>query len=537
MNNTNNKPLASLALCALLAACGGGGDGSGSSSGGTAAPQTAQGVFVDAPVSGLAYVSGAVSGTTDASGHFNYVPGQTVTFSVGGVTVGSAAGQAVLTPLSLVPGASDVTDDTVTNIGAFLQSLDAGGNPASAIVISAASAAALAKTQLNFAQAPAAFAADPAVTAAIQAASPQKALVSAAAAQAHMQNQSLCLYAGQWKFSGSDRSNDPFVVTISEVDGSITGSYTRGDGTQAFLTGKVAYNPTSLAWAIKAQANQQLSYPANTYVADALNGAFTSLNSAAGNFTGGMSPTYNGNWTATRVSTAPACGGTATPSLPQGAIGYADYHYNAQSMVPSLASILSNGVGVAGTLNLGGRAITVTPQADGGFLWGSPVAYGMNYLSLASDATLPAASMVCMTANSGDGTDGLKSTDVLVAQTATKVTAATDLAGITFSQYWEDCRLDGLPAASPATVHGSIVVDAAGNATISTAGGGTPVTLSAAQVTALLSGAPSAAVGLGGSTWFQAYRVVSAGRTRYLLVEHGIFSSDTSGGYVGAWLQ
>ncbi|MDV6321453.1 hypothetical protein, partial [Chromohalobacter sp. HP20-39] len=80
-------------------------------------PQTAQGVFVDAPVAGLHYVSGNLSGTTDAAGHFNYVLGQMVTFSVGGVTIGSAAGQAVVTPLALVPGATGVTNDTVTNIG------------------------------------------------------------------------------------------------------------------------------------------------------------------------------------------------------------------------------------------------------------------------------------------------------------------------------------------------------------------------------------------------------------------------------------
>lgn len=543
--NTNTMRFTCLAFCVSLAACGGGNDSS-SNAGGSintnpSTPQAAQGVFVDAPVAGLHYVSGSLSGTTDAAGHFNYVPGQPVTFSVGGVTIGSTTGQAVVTPLALVPNAADVTNDIVTNIGAFLQSLDSGGNPGSSIQISAASVAALANTQLNFAQTPAAFAADPAVVSAIQAASPQKTLVSPAVAQAHMQSQGMCLFAGQWQFNSADRSHDTYVATISEVDGSITGTVTRNDGTQAFLSGAVIYVPGTGQWTIGANSGQQVPIPSMpggvTYNNDALLGAFTDTNTASGTYKDAPTLSVGGNWTATRLSPAPACATTApAPVVPQGTVGYADYHYNAQNMTPGVATIVDNGVGAAGTLNLGSQAITVTPQPDGGFLWGSPVQYGMNFSSLASDPNLPAASMVCMAANAGDGTDGLKSTDVLVAQTASKVTSATDLAGVTFSQYWEDCRRDGAPAATPAPVHSSIAVDASGNATIIIAGQA-PVTLTADKLSTLLSGAPAAAIGLPGNTWFQAYRFVSAGRTRFAIVEHGIVTGNTTRGYVGAWLQ
>ncbi|WP_167313473.1 hypothetical protein [Ralstonia insidiosa] len=530
-----------LAFCTALAACGGGNDSpTNTSSNGPATPQIAQGVFVDAPVGGLHYVSGNLSGTTDAAGHFSYVPGQTVTFSVGGVTIGSTTGQAVVTPLALVASAADVTDDTVTNIGAFLQSLDSGGNPDSSIQISAASIAALASTQLNFAQTTTAFATDPAVTAAIQAASPQKTLVSPAVAQAHMQSQNMCLFAGQWQFTHADRADDTFVVNINEVNGGFSsGLITRSDGTLAYLSGAVLYVPVMHKWMFTASATLRAPN-ATVGTVDFLTGTFSSpdWSQATGTYDENDPTSPFGHaWTATRLSPAPACAASSTtPIVPQGAIGYSDYHYNAQSMAPAIATMVDKGVGAAGTLNLGSQAITITPQPDGGFLWGNPVQYGMNFSSLTSDPNLPAASMVCMAANAGDGTDGLKSTDVLIAQTATKVTSATDLAGVTFSQYWEDCRRDGAPAASPATVHSSIAVDASGNATISIAGQ-TPVTLTADKLTALLSGTPAAAIGLPGNSWFQAYRFVAGGRTRFAVVEHGVFTGNTNRGYVGAWLQ
>lgn len=541
MKNTNTLRLTYLALCVALTACGGGNDGTTDT---TSSPpttaQTAQGVFVDAPVAGLHYVSGNLSGTTDAAGHFNYVPGQPVTFSVGGVAIGSATGQAIVTPLALVPNATDVTNDTVTNIGAFLQSLDSGGNLGGSIQISAASVAALANTQLNFAQTPAAFAADPAVVSAIQAASPQKTLVSAAAAQAHMQSQNMCLFAGQWQFTHADRADDTFVVNISEVNGSFgSGLITRSDGTQAYLNGSVLYVPAMQKWVFTASAT--LRAPNATIgTVDFLTGSFSGPDwgTAIGTYdeSDPTSP-FGHPWTATRLSPAPACAAAATtPIVPQGAVGYSDYHYNAQSMTPAIATIVDNGVGAAGTLKLGPLDITVTPQPDGGFLWGNPVQYGMNFASLASDTNLPAASMVCMAANVGDGTDGLKSTDVLVAQTAAKVTSAADLAGVTFSQYWEDCRRDGAPAATPAPVHSSIAVDASGNATITIAGQPT-ITLTADKLTALLSGTPAAVIGLPGNAWFQAYRLVSGGHTQFAVVEHGVFTGNTNRGYVGAWLQ
>ncbi len=116
----------------VLSACGGGGGGNaGASAGGAAAPAVFQGVFTDAPVAGLSYAtSSGASGTTNSAGQFNYAAGDTVTFSVGGLTLGSAAptttsaGTAVVTPVSIVPGASDASNPKVTAIGQLLGTLN-----------------------------------------------------------------------------------------------------------------------------------------------------------------------------------------------------------------------------------------------------------------------------------------------------------------------------------------------------------------------------------------------------------------------------
>ncbi len=96
----NMKTAMLFALAALLAGCGGGAQYVGS----PFSPLT--GVISDAPVTGLDYrtTSGA-AGKTDAQGHFNFAYGDAVTFSVGGLMLGSVvpivtqAGTATVTPV------------------------------------------------------------------------------------------------------------------------------------------------------------------------------------------------------------------------------------------------------------------------------------------------------------------------------------------------------------------------------------------------------------------------------------------------------
>jgi len=145
----------------ILTACGDGVSlSSGLSAQQVAGPNAQEGVFIDSAVEGVTYTTPTRSGTTDSNGTFVYLFGEVVTFSIGGITLGSAVGQPQLTPIDLVPGAIDATDQQVTNILRFVQSLDADSDPSNGISIPAAVLANAAGQTLDFNQATVAFEAD-----------------------------------------------------------------------------------------------------------------------------------------------------------------------------------------------------------------------------------------------------------------------------------------------------------------------------------------------------------------------------------------
>lgn len=117
-----------------LAACGGGGGGGDSDP--DPAP-TQQGYFIDSGVDGLSYSSSpsGLSGVTSNGGRFDYKAGDTVTFYVGNLQLGTASGSSVVTPLVLA-GTDDPTDTVATNISRLLQTLDVDGDPENGITIS-----------------------------------------------------------------------------------------------------------------------------------------------------------------------------------------------------------------------------------------------------------------------------------------------------------------------------------------------------------------------------------------------------------------
>jgi len=125
------------------------------------------GVFVDSVVEGITYQTQTLSGTTNSKGQFNYYPNEIVTFSVGGVALGSSVGRGVITPVNLVAGATDVTNQAVTNICVFLQTLDEDGDLNNGIKINEKTRTIVGATAsgLNFNQSASAFAADSKVTA------------------------------------------------------------------------------------------------------------------------------------------------------------------------------------------------------------------------------------------------------------------------------------------------------------------------------------------------------------------------------------
>ncbi|MEH6490554.1 carboxylesterase/lipase family protein [Halopseudomonas sp.] len=87
------------------------------------------GTFVDSPVSGLDYQGPRVgTAQTSGDGKFKYFPGETISFAIGDLPLGSAIGADELTPLSITEGASAASDTRVSNMLVLLQSLDADGD-------------------------------------------------------------------------------------------------------------------------------------------------------------------------------------------------------------------------------------------------------------------------------------------------------------------------------------------------------------------------------------------------------------------------
>ena len=82
------------------------------------------GRLIDAPVQGVRYESGSVSGITGDLGEYQYEAGNTVRFFIGDIALGDAVeGKAVITPLDLVPNGT-IDTPAVINIARLLQSLD-----------------------------------------------------------------------------------------------------------------------------------------------------------------------------------------------------------------------------------------------------------------------------------------------------------------------------------------------------------------------------------------------------------------------------
>jgi hypothetical protein len=199
-----------ICLSGLLGACGGGighdtptpGSGAVSSSsssssseivsssssdaaGGSDNPLVRQGFFVDSIVANLHYQTASSSGFTSATGQYDYLAGETVTFSIGDLTFPPVLAQPTVTPLTLADS-DDITDNTVTNIVRLLLSLDQDGNPDNGISID--DLAHGAATAIDFSQDPEAFAQSSAVLNLLSnSGASSMELVSVSEAQSHFQ--------------------------------------------------------------------------------------------------------------------------------------------------------------------------------------------------------------------------------------------------------------------------------------------------------------------------------------------------------------
>lgn len=157
MNSTLTRLALAAALAATLSACNHDDDDKSR----TASPPMT-GTFTDSAVQGLHYQASpsGLSGTTDAEGHFSYREGDTITFSLGGITLGSGVqADDTVTPQDLVGTASgSEAENITTNILVLLQSLDADDDPSNGIDVSAITSAMTTGISLDFTDAPTDFA-------------------------------------------------------------------------------------------------------------------------------------------------------------------------------------------------------------------------------------------------------------------------------------------------------------------------------------------------------------------------------------------
>ncbi len=188
---------ATVALSAALVACGGGGSDTTAADGGTTPLKlgSSTGVLTDAAVQGVAFTtSSGVTGTTDARGQYRYNPGDTVSFTLGALTLGTVPAAALVTPIELAGGSAN----KLQNLLVLMQSLDTDGVAANGINIPAAAAAAV-TAGIDLASAPAVFSAttNTGLVAAQTAGGISRPITSSSAAAAHFLSQSQALLSSQ----------------------------------------------------------------------------------------------------------------------------------------------------------------------------------------------------------------------------------------------------------------------------------------------------------------------------------------------------
>lgn len=125
----------------ILTGCSDG--GSGSDAGVTSADSLSsavEGTFIDSPVQGLNYMTPTGAGLTDGNGRFFCLQGEMIQFMIGDVMLGQTMAKDVVTPMDFIEESEWVmgfNHPTLVNMGRFLQSLDADGNPENGIMITA----------------------------------------------------------------------------------------------------------------------------------------------------------------------------------------------------------------------------------------------------------------------------------------------------------------------------------------------------------------------------------------------------------------
>ena len=131
--------------------------------------QLLKGIFYDASFQGIEYQTESYSDITDANGEFNYYPGETVTFSIGGLVLGSGRAAPRLTVLDITIEAGGdlkkIRNPKVTNVARFIHGFAREGNIERGVFITDAVRSKVKpyRNQINFDVTEAEFSAEPAV--------------------------------------------------------------------------------------------------------------------------------------------------------------------------------------------------------------------------------------------------------------------------------------------------------------------------------------------------------------------------------------
>lgn len=245
------KILISFIFAILLVACGGSAGcnaagallgaaaSSACSNSNNSSPTVATGYFIDSAVQGLTYISGSQSGITGADGSFKYDIGKPITFSIGGLTLGTVPiASGYITPIDLVSNGS-ITDQQVINITSFLMSLDSNQAVSDGIQLSSSTLRAAATwlpSQLNFNQPYSTFAAQALALTGFT-------LPSQTSAVAHLTSSLRCLQSGI--FTGT------FTATIGPGG---TGGYFSDANTGQIMGAYIASDNSF--WGLATSGNQ-----------------------------------------------------------------------------------------------------------------------------------------------------------------------------------------------------------------------------------------------------------------------------------------
>ena len=146
------RGLSMACVAAALVGCGGGGGGDTPS---TPLSPALSGTLVDLGTSGLAYSTPTLSGNTGAAGSYTYRCGiacETITFKIGGITLGTATGAASLSMREFEGGIEGgVLSDTTLRRVQLLMALDADADVSNGIAIPSGLATSLSSRSLDFA--------------------------------------------------------------------------------------------------------------------------------------------------------------------------------------------------------------------------------------------------------------------------------------------------------------------------------------------------------------------------------------------------